>query len=525
MSKHTVLDVDNPHAPAALEASSVVIAGAGLAGLAAAVRLAQRGVAVTVVETSKGMGGRAGSFTDPGSGDTLDLGQHVLLRACTNLIDFYERLGVEGHIQWHKELYFAARDEETDERFVDTLRAEDLPAPLHLARPLWRMRSLSLGEKWAISRGILAILQTSPAARSYFAKETFAQWLDERRQPAGAVDKFWRPIIVSACNERLDRVSASYALQTFQEGFLRSDAAYEMGVADVPLARLLAPAAGVIERAGGRVLTGRSVEAIDYDGRRVTGLTLDGGERLDAEATLVALPPDRVAKVASDRLRRADERLRHLDEFDTSPIVNVHLFYRKSEGGGEGSGGGGEGGGAVMDPPHLILTRGPVQWVFNRGRVHGDVGEGGVGEGGNGEGGEGVTAGSQHLLCVASAAYDLVEESADVIVERVAGAVGRWLPGVAGAELVHHRVVKERHATFAPRPGVEAMRPAAGGSVEGLVLAGDWCATGWPATMEGAVRSGYLAAEAALAELGLPAEHSLLAEDLDAGPLYRLMSA
>lgn len=485
----------------------VVIAGAGLAGLAAGVRLAERGVAVTVVETSKSLGGRAGSFTDPGTGDMLDLGQHVLLRACTNLIDFYGRLGVGERIQWHKELSFAARDVDTDEPIVDTLRAEDLPAPLHLARPLWRMRSLTLGEKWAISRGILAILQTSPAARSYFADQTFQQWLEERRQPPGAVEKFWAPIVVSACNEQLDRVSATYALQAFQEGFLRSDAAYEMGIADVPLAELLQPATAIIERAGGRVLTGRSVEGIDYDGRRVTGLTLDGGETIEADATVVALPPDRVAKVAGDRLRRADDRLRHVDEFETSPIVNVHLFYRRTDGDD----------GTLMDLPHLVLTRGPVQWVFNRG-----ISERGEVDADS----RGKTAGTQHLLCVASAAYDLVEESPDEIVERVAGAVGRWVPGVAEhGELVHSRVVKERRATFAPRPGVEAKRPSAGGAVEGLVLAGDWCATGWPATMEGAVRSGYLAAEAALAELGHPVEQTLLRGELEEGPLYRLMSA
>ncbi len=481
--------------PAGDRRRDVVIVGGGLAGIAAAVRLAETGVRVTLVETRKRLGGRATSFVDPTRGDLLDNCQHVLMGCCTNLIELYERLGVLDRIVWHRTLYFADAGGR-----IDRFEADDLPAPFHLTRALLAMRVYSWAEKAAIARGMLAILRVSPGQRRALAGVSFADWLARHRQPRVAIERFWAVIIVSACNERIDRVAASGAIQVFQDGFLRHTEAYRMGVSGVPLVDLYDRAVEHVKRAGGEVRLGTSAEALEFDGRRITGLRLTGGARLEADACVSAVPFDRLAKLASPEMVAADGRLAALDRFDVSPIIGVHLFLRRADGR------------AVTDLPHLVLVDSPLQWMFNKGMERTDDG-----------------AAVHHLHGVISAAYEWVSRPVDEIAAMAVRELRRVLPGMAGAALDHHRVVKEKRATFALRPGIDAVRPAPTGPIENLFLAGDWCDTGWPATMEGAVRSGYRAAAAVTETLGVcvraTGRTATLAPDLDPAPLYRLVAA
>ena len=490
----------------------VVIVGGGLAGLAAAVRLAERHVKVTLLETRQRTGGRATGFTDPDTGEELDNCQHVLLRACTNLIDFYQRLDVDDAIQWHETLRFATLDEEGEPR-VDTLTGDDLPAPFHLAASLMKMRMFSMKEKWAIVRGMVSVMQVSRDGRRLIADESFERWLRDHRQPERVVRLFWSPVVVSGCNETIDRVAANYAVQVLQEGLLHNEEAFQVGLSDVPLAELYEPATEVIERVGGEVRLGAGVAAIESSGGRVTGVRLRSGgaessggdgDLITGDAYILACPPDRLDPMLSDDLRRADPRLAHLNDLDTTPIIGVHLFVRHRDNS------------PVMHEPHLVLPEGQaLQWLFNKGRTSCDGG------GGNG-GGEQEC---QHLHGVISAAHEHIKDTEQSLLERAMADVRRYVPGGSDAELVRGRVIKERKATFSARPGVDRLRPPTQGKVENLLLAGDWTATGWPATMEGAVRSGYRAAQAALDTLGHPAEHPLLIPDAQPGPIYRMLSA
>ena len=466
----------------------MVVIGGGLAGIAAAVRLADHGVAVTLVETRKRLGGRATSFSDPSTGHVLDNCQHVLMGCCTNLIDLYRRLGVEGYISWHRRLYF------TDgSGVIDTLEADDLPAPLHMTRSLMAFKSLSLSEKIAISRGMLAILRLGQAGREKLHGMTFERWLTQQHQPVSVIRKFWSVIVTSALNEQPQRVDAAYAIQVFQEGFLANENAYVMGLPTVPLVRLYDTAQRIITDAGGAVMMSAGADGfICGQDQSVASIRLSDGRELCADAFVSAVPFDRLDKLCTPAMRQADPRLQRLVEITTSPIIGIHMWFDTPSGQ------------PIMKLPHLILTDSPLHWIFNKG--------------------DDPQLAGQHLHGVISAGYEWVGESADRIIDMAVGEVRKALsdsPVAASARLLHGRVVKEKRATFSATPGIEALRPAVQGAIQNLYLAGDWCQTGWPATMEGAVRSGYHAATAVLQSLRLSSQP--MVPDLPNHQFYQLL--
>jgi zeta-carotene desaturase len=469
---------------------SAIVVGGGVAGIAAALRLAEQGVAVTLVETRKRLGGRATSFNDPTTGHTLDNCQHVLMGCCTNLLDLYQRLGVRDSIEWHSTLYFANAD-----GHIDVLRRHPLPAPGHTALSVLGFRLLTIAEKLAVARGMMEIMAIGRRGRQAYASTTFADWLAKYEQPAGAIMKFWQPVIVSACNETIDRVAASYALQVFQDGFLCHRDAYVMGLPSVPLVQLYDASEPAIQQAGGSLMLGTSAEGFTFDGTMVTGLRIEGDRTLTADAYVSTVPFDRLDKLATDAMRAADARLADLTAMDVSPIIGVHLWYRRADGQ------------PAMHLPHVVMPPGELDWVFNKGM---DDAAGTLPT-------DGPRA--QHVHGVISAARPLVDLPASDIAATADAELRAVFPGMKNAELIHHRVVKEKRATFALTAGIDAHRPGPVGAIPNLYLAGDWTDAGWPATMEGAVRTGYRAAAAALRR----EPDSMLIADLPPAPMYRLM--
>ena len=449
--------------------ATAVVCGGGVAGLAAAVALAERGTRVTLVEQRARLGGRASSVTDTATGHDIDNCQHVVMRACTALLDLYDRLGVADQIRWSDATHLVDPDNPSR---VYRLAADDLPAPLHLVRPMLRMGMFNWKERVAISRGMLAVMQAgrTPKARARWNDTAFSDWLDEHHQPPRAVELFWRPIVVSACNEEPDAVATGYALQVFQDGLLATDDAYHIGLALCPLTELYGAAAEIIERAGGRVMTQTSVRSIEAAERRVEGVTLSGGASVAGDAYVLALPFDVVADLLPDGVRNTDARFQQSGSLTHTPIVGAHLFFRTP---GERP---------LLDVPHLMLPGRRVDWLFDKGTVRL----------------EGHTGRVAHVQGVISAAHGWMDTPNDEIADATEHELRRVLGDTAGQiQRVHHRVIKERHATFSIRPGSDAQRPPVSGSTTNLFLAGDWTQTGWPATMEGAARSGFAAAAAA----------------------------
>lgn len=438
----------------------VIVVGGGLAGLSCAMRLSNEGARVLVLETRKRLGGRATSFTDPRTGETLDNCQHVAMGCCANYLDFCGRLGVADKLAWTDTLHFV----EAGGR-ESVIAPGGLPAPLHTAASFLRASFLTFDEKRAVARAILAALRADRAA---WRDRTFADWLRHNAQPRGAIEKFWSPVVVSACNLDVERVAASSALHVFQEGFLVNAHASRVALAGVPLVELYDPAERAIAESGGEVRLGASVVCVDE--RRVH---LAGGDTLEADRVVLAVPVERVGSLVSESLGARDPRIAPLSSVGHSPILGVHLALDRE----------------VMAQPHAVLVSRGTQWLFNKGRD---------------------AAGGQRLHAVVSAAESWMHLDEAAIVERVMGDVRACFPYAGDASVVRARAVKEKRATFAATPEFERVRPSQSHESTALVLAGDYTDTGWPATMEGAVRSGNLAAAAIL---GKPRDWALARDE------------
>ena len=413
---------------------SVIVIGGGLAGLSAAAALGSAGFRVEVFEARPFLGGRATSFPlTPSEDDSelIDNCQHVLLRCCVNLLDFYSRLGVRDRIRFYREFYFI----EPGGR-ISKFRRGSLPAPLHFTGSFLSLRFLSLADKVGIGRALLA-LRSERNRRDDLDRITMLDWLKEKRQTPRAIDRFWRQVLVSAINEDVDRMAARHGLQVFWLGFLAKADGYEMGIPAIPLGELYR--AELWQGAGDVALRLRApVERVGKDG------IVAGGELHKADYYVCTLPFERMAAVGLEA-----------PAFEHSPITGIHLWFDRT----------------VTELPHATLLDRTVQWMFNKSE-------------------------GRYLQLVVSASRELSAKSRAEIVDLAVKELGEFFPKVREARLEKAHVIKEMRATFSAAPGTEALRPGAETGRPDLFLAGDWTRSGWPATMEGAVRSGYLAAEA-----------------------------
>lgn len=450
----------------------VVIIGGGVAGIAAAVRVAEAGWAPVVLETRPKLGGRATSFKDPRTGLTFDNCQHVVMGCCSNILDLYRRLDVLDRIEWHPETWWA-----NPPRRPERLKATGLPAPLHFGPSFLRLRFLRVDDKIAIGQAMSAMIRMGLGGREDWRDRSFEEFLDQTSQPPGARKLFWEPAVVGACNLPCRKVAANHALQVFQEGFLSGGWHATVGLATCNLRALMEPAWELVRRAGGSIRSGTRVRGIAYDGIRASGVVTDHGLE-HGTAIISAVPPDRLARLVSKPMAAVDPRLQGLDEFETSPILGVHLLFEHP---------------VLRDDqrryPHLVLPGRETHWFFDKGEV--------VME-------DGRTL--HHVNAVISAADEWMALDEKEIGRRVVADLHWALPASRGLEPVVVRSVKEKRATFRAIPGIDARRPAArpgGLGIPNLFLAGDWCDTGWPATMEGAARSGYAAAAGVTGEGGV----------------------
>src|SRR5262249_45531019 len=291
------------------------IVGGGLAGLAAGCALADAGLRVTIFERKPYVGGRASSYEHPGTGEVVDNCQHVLLGCCTNLIDFYRRLGVSDRIRWFDELTFIEPGGQSS-RMAPTF----LPAPMHNIPAFLGARMLGAGDKMAIARALAKISRGVPED----SDEDFLSWLKRHKQTQRAIDRFWKTVLVSALNEDLERISVRYAAQVFRESFMKSAEAGRMGLPSIPLSDLYGFATEYIRARGGEGLLRSSVTAIGAKQRGV-GILAGSGEQQFDYVVLAApfqtaaslLPSDAVAEPLRQQLAR----------FDSSPITGIHLWF------------------------------------------------------------------------------------------------------------------------------------------------------------------------------------------------------
>ena len=472
----------------------MIVIGGGLAGLAAGVALAEAGWRVRLFEQRPFLGGRATSYVLP-SGEHVDNCQHVTLGCCTNLEDFYRRVGATNKIKYFNRLVFLDPQGRRGE-----MHAGLLPAPFHMTGSFVAFAPLTLADKLSIARAMLDILRTKghPPDLLEAGGISMLAWLQRRGQTKAAIERFWRVVLVSALDEELDRTDARFGVDVFWKAFLSNRTAYRMGVPTVPLADLYDGCKTAIEQKGGEVTLRSPLRRLLIENGAVAGLEFgnangNAAKIATADAYVFALPHAAFSELLPPEIRDRHPQFANLRNMKDAPITGVHFWFDRT----------------VMDDPFLTLLDTQTQWIFNKSMLYGVAA---------GRDSKDVASGSQkssatqYLQMVISASYELLPKSRQEIIDLCLREVRQALPKAREAQLVKATVIKETAATFSPEPGVDRWRPPQTSPVQGMFLAGDWTATGWPATMEGAVRSGYLAAEALLRTSGAP--QKFLQEDL-----------
>jgi zeta-carotene desaturase len=472
-----------------MPSQSVLVIGGGLAGLSSAVALAEAGLRVRVFEKRPHLGGRATSYTLP-DGSEVDNCQHVTLGCCTNLADFYRRVGAERKIRFYDRLFFADAQGRRS-----TIKASLLPPPFHMAPSFLFFRGLSLSDKRSIAKAMLAIAGAGGEPPN-IEGISMLEWLRRMNQTSGAIERFWRVVLVSALDEELSRASARYGIEVFWKAFLGNREGYRIGIPCVPLGGLYDGCREAVVGRGGEVLNRCGVLQIRVQENCFAGAVLEDGSEVSADACVAAVPHEALLAMLPAEMGESGGSLESLSRIRTSPITGVHLWFDRE----------------VMKEPFLALLDHTTQWIFNKSLLYRAAGANATGIQPADETDSGSGTSGQYLQLVISASYDLVPRSRQEIIDLCRRELADVLPTTREAKLEKATVIKEVDATFSPESGVDRWRPVQKSAVKNLYLAGDWTRTGWPATMEGAVRSGYMAAEALLGEMGRP--QKLLRPDL-----------
>jgi squalene-associated FAD-dependent desaturase len=443
--------------------SGIAVVGGGLAGITASIDLAEAGFEVTLLEARPRLGGAASSYQRGPM--TIDNGQHVILRCCDSYRHLLARLGVSGLVAFQDRFDVTVLGLGTRAR----LRRSGLPSPLHLAGALARYRLLPLADRLRVARAAIAMRFIDPADPA-LDDQRLGDWLAARGQGELARRRLWDLFIVSALNIAGDDANLALAATVIRTALLGATDAADIGVATVPLGDLHGRAtAELLSALGVRVRMATKVQAV----RPVAGggfeLDLTRGdapglpESLPADGVVLAVPPGQASALAAGAGLGGLTRWAGLG---SSPIVNVHLVYDRQ----------------VTDLPFAAAVDSPVQWVFDKTHI------------------AGLESG-QYLAVSLSAADEFVDVPAGRLRDLFMPELERLFPAAAGAQVSDYFVTRERRATFRQAPGCGALRPGAATTVSGLALAGSWTDTGWPDTMEGAVRSGHSAARHVITEL------------------------
>jgi zeta-carotene desaturase len=436
----------------------VVVVGAGAAGLAAAVALARNGAHVTLLERRPFFGGRAYSYQHPALGETID-SQHVIVGCCTNFLDLIAQAGAADSIRWYDKLCFLEPSASGNPR-QSWIKPSGLPAPAHNALSFLRAPMLTLRDKAGIAAGLAHFLRGGPATD----EESFATWLERTRQTDRAIRHFWEPVVVGALNDVFERCSTKYAGKVFHESFLRSPEAGRLGIPAAPLSEFFQPVVELAQSLGVDVRANAGVEAI--------ARTKDGRWKIKTRNCEI----ESNAVILATGFRQTQELIQALavpatqisfDKFVAAPITTIHLWYDRE----------------VTDLDHAVLLDTRIQWIFVKSRIR-----------------RWEPSRGSYLELVISASWPEIDMRREQIIASALPELGLFFPRVCEANLLKTAVLKEARATFSVTPGLDPYRPPQRTGYPGLYLAGDWTATEWPSTMEGAVRSGRMAAGEVLGE-------------------------
>ncbi len=439
----------------------IIVLGGGLAGLSAARRLLEHGFSVTLVEKRPFLGGRAFSFREGEGDDTVEVdnGQHVFLGCNSYYRDYLDAIGATDKTYLPDKLHTKV----VRNGVSATLASKAWLGRLHLLPSFLAYPHIGLKDKLLVVYGLLVVKLTRRSKRSAdLDSESFYDWLKRHGQTDRSIDNLWNLFILPALNDDIRDVSADMGLMVFQEALLKGPKDASIGLARVGLTSLNGePAQRYIEAKGGELALGRSVSSVLVNDGRVSGLKLSNGDLLEGDAYISALPHKTLLEVLPEEAS-SSPHFSVADELDSSPIVGIHLWYDRE----------------IMDEDFVAFLESPVQWVFNKNFIQDRGSENG-----------------QYVCVSLSGAWAFSDVPKEKLIEQFTAEMARLFPRAADATLERFHVVKELNATFRSLPGAAKHRLPQATPIPNLYLAGDWTQTGWPATMESAVRSGVFAAD------------------------------
>lgn len=437
----------------------VLIVGGGFAGLAAALKLQRAGAAVQIAEKRPFFGGRAYSFTEPKTGQTVDNGQHLLMGAYHHTFEFLKGLGTLHHLDFQKGLSVSFA--EGAEQFSH-LRCPNWPAPWHLAWGLLKFKGMKFSDKRAMAR-LIRFVKKLNGKSAELDHWTVTQLMERTGQSPRAVKMFWEPVGLATLNEPLDLASAALFAEVLKQGLLNKTEDSNLVLPKVGFSELYAtPAEKWLREKNVPIYFQTQGVALQREGSLWILKTQDGKE-LRAENILLALPPNALAKLLEASDASLQSLSKNLNAFQPSPIVSVNLWFEN------------------FNPPESFmgLVDSPLHWFFNKARIFG-------------------SSAGNYVSLVVSGAYGFSENSKSQLVQLATEELRRFYPELKDRQPIHSQVIKENEATFSGRSGLMEYRPSVKTPVPGIFLAGDWVDTGLPATIESAVKSGHLASAAIL---------------------------
>ena len=461
---------------------TVTVVGGGVAGMSAACALVEAGFRVQLVERRGYLGGRASSYLHPGVNEVIDNCQHVLFGCCTNLIGFYKRIGQLEKIHWTSEMTMI---EPGGRRSL--LGPSSLPAPLHGLPKLLAAKAFTRADKWALARAFSTLMRPVPRDST----ESLGAWLKLHGQTSGIIERFWRLVIASALNADLDSISLPYAAKVIRELFMNSAEAGSMGMSTVPLSELYSGAAEYLARHGSHLVSNAQVEKVEWDEETSEWTIGTRAGDVRSEILVLALPFEATAQLV-DKMPPAEgakQLIAQISHHEHWPICSVHLWFDRE----------------ITDLDHAVLLDRELHWMYNKSLLQ-----------------PWRNSSGSYLELVVSASRRFAALERKEAIELGVKELAEFFPAVKTAKLVKAALIKEVRATFGVPPGIDRSRPGAISPWPQCFLAGDWTATGWPSTMESAVRSGHLAAEAVCSAMGTP--RSFLDADLKPKGLMKFLA-
>jgi hydroxysqualene dehydroxylase len=445
----------------------VLILGGGFAGLAAAVDLAEAGRRVLLLERRSFLGGRAYSFTDKTTGDTIDNGQHLMMGCYHRTLRFLEKIDSLDKLKFQPDPQVDFLHEGADGSVTRaSFKCPPLPAPLHLLGGLARLKTIGWGDRLR-ALGVGLAVRTLNGDQDRLAEITVREWLDSLGQSERIQRRFWRPMALATLNEAPEIASADMFARVIELGFMRTKRDSAMVISRVGLSDLYTQQArSFIEDRGGEVRLNAEVARIEFEGDCAAGVTLRNGERIEADVVISAAPYFALRRMLTAEV--ASAHFPYLDRFKSAPIVSINLWYDEP----------------FTDLEFAGLLDSPIEWVFNKNAINRGIEQGG------GQGAEPERAGRQHLALVISGAHEAAARPKEELIALADAEIKRFFPAARRLRPFHAFVVREYDATISHTVGTARLRPSSRTRFDNFFLAGDWTATGLPATIEGAVQSG-----------------------------------